>query len=68
MDEVTTILKADKGNCTVVKNQRDYKKRLLEMLTDAKTYKRLNKDPTPALQRKMNKVILELMQSKPLLE
>ena len=34
------------------------------MLADEKTYKRLNKDLTPALQRKLNKVLLELMQSK----
>ena len=62
-DKEITILKADNGNCTVLMNWSDYEKKLLEMLTDEKTYKRLNKDPTPALQ-KMNKVLLDLMQSK----
>ena len=40
----TTILKADKANCTVVMNRKDYEKNLLEMLTGAKTYKRIIKE------------------------
>ena len=68
IDKEISILKADKGNCTVIMNRKDYEKKLLQLLTDTKTYKHLTKDPTPALQRKMNKVLLELMQSKHLPE
>ena len=50
-DKEITILKADKGNCTVLMNRSDHEKKLLEMLIDEKTYKCLNKDPTLALQK-----------------
>ena len=50
-DEEITILMADKSKCTFVMNLRDYKKQLLEMLTNAKAYKCFNKDATPALRR-----------------
>ena len=36
------------------------------MLGDTCTYKELNKDPTPALQRKMNQQLLELKREKEL--
>ena len=44
-------------------NQSDYEKKLLEMLTNEKTYKHLSKDLIPALQ-KIYQVPLGLKQSK----
>jgi hypothetical protein len=46
-----TILKADKGNATVVLNTTDYKQKIYALLEDP-AYRRLTKDPTNSTERK----------------
>lgn len=57
------ITKADKGNATVVMDRDDYYGKIRALLADAGTYKRLPKDPTPALERRMNALLLALTRS-----
>ena len=44
------MLPADKGRATVVMDRVDYDKKLQEVLDDQKTYRKLKKDPAPALE------------------
>ena len=62
-DTSLMILPADKGRTTVVMDKTTYDTKVANMLTDASTYKPLQKDPTPALQRKMNSLLLTLHKS-----
>lgn len=55
------ILKADKGNTTVIMNKSDYLETSNNMLNDEFTYKKLNKDPTITIQNKNNKLIDSLI-------
>ena len=54
------ILSADKGRPTVLLDRADYDKKLQDVLDDTSTYKRLQKDPTPSLERRMNSMLLKL--------
>uniref|UniRef100_UPI0002B8EE6C uncharacterized protein LOC108950552 n=1 Tax=Ciona intestinalis TaxID=7719 RepID=UPI0002B8EE6C len=49
-DRSIVILSADKGNRAVVMNRTDYTAKLLELLKDARTYKKLARNPTPSLE------------------
>ena len=62
------ILPADKGRSTVVMNCDEYVQKLQNMLSDTNTYRKLNKDPSPALERKMNSKLLELRKKKEISE
>ena len=42
-DSNIKIMKADKGNCTVVMNTKDYDDKLLALLNDCKVYRVLSK-------------------------
>ena len=42
---------------------RDYESKLSTMLNDTSTYKKLNRDPSSALERKMNSLLLQLKRS-----
>ena len=57
------IAPADKGNATVVMNRSDYDRKIRTLLTDTDTYKRLPKDPTPAMERRMNGLLQGLTRS-----
>ncbi len=46
------ILKADKGNATVILNRTDYDKKILALL-NTPTYKELKRDPTASIERKL---------------
>ena len=59
-DEEIVILPADKGRATVVMDHSDYSSKLEAMLEDRDTYQPVAKDPTAALERKMNGVLLDL--------
>ena len=59
-DENIMILPADKGRATVLLDTSEYENKMSVLLSDMSTYKVLTRDPTPALQRKMNGVILKL--------
>ena len=59
-DKDVMIVKADKGGATVVLDRPMYDDKMNVMLGDNCTYKKLEKDPTSALQRKMNGRLLQL--------
>ena len=59
-DESIVILPADKGRVTVVMDKTDYFDKMDALVNDKQTYEELKRDPTPALQRKLNSKILTL--------
>ena len=59
-DNDILILPADKGRMTVVMDKTDYHDKMDELLNDKQTYEVLKRDPTPALQRKLNSKLLQL--------
>ena len=54
------ILPADKGHVTVVMDKTDYFDLMNALVNDKQTYEELKRDPTPAMQRKLNSKILKL--------
>ena len=59
-DKSIIILKADKGNSTVVMDRRSYEQKVNELLQDRQVYEMRKKDPTPNTERKMNSMLLTL--------
>ena len=59
-DNNIVILPADKGRVTVVMDKTDYFDKMDALVNDEQTYEELKRDPTPALQRKLNSKILTL--------
>ena len=59
-DENIVILPADKGRVTVVMDKTDYYHKMDALVNDIQTYQVLKRDPTPALQRKLNSKLLDL--------
>ena len=59
-DESIVFLQADKGKCIVVMDKAEYIERMEEKLSDETTYKKINKDPTNELQKKLWKKLEEL--------
>nr|XP_054753538.1 uncharacterized protein LOC129259262 [Lytechinus pictus] len=57
------ILQADKGNATVVMDQDVYDDTIEDILQDKDTYSKLNRDPTPTNERKINQQLLTLHRS-----
>ena len=60
MDKDIVILPGDKGRVTVVMDPTDYHDKMSELVNDKQTYEELKRDPTPALQRKLNSKLLKL--------
>ena len=58
-DNDILILPADKGRVTAVMDKTDYHDKMDELLNDKQTYEVLKRDPTPALQRKLNSKLLQ---------
>ena len=54
------ILKADKGNATVIINKADYKNKVIKDILLSDTYSRLKRDPTPSIERKVTQQLLTL--------
>ena len=52
------IIKADKGNATVVLNRQDYEDKLNTMLEDG-TYRKLKKNPTSKIERQISEALKE---------
>ena len=52
--EDVVILSVDKCKATVVMDRKEYDEKLLSMLKDATTYKKLSRDPAPELECRMN--------------
>ena len=44
-------------------DRQDYESKLSTMLNDTSTYKKLNRDPSAALEKKMNSLLLQLNRS-----
>ncbi|XP_078355921.1 uncharacterized protein LOC144640707, partial [Oculina patagonica] len=59
-DDNIVILPADKGRVTVVMDKTDYYHKMDALVNDKQTYEVLKRDPTPALQRKLNNKLLTL--------
>ena len=59
-DQDLMILPADKGRATVLLDREEYDQQIVDMLSDEKTYRKINKDPAPALERRMNALLLGL--------
>jgi len=59
-DKNIVILPADKGRVTVVMDKTDYFDKMDALVKDKQTYEELKRDPTPALQRKLNSKIFTL--------
>ncbi|XP_045449970.1 uncharacterized protein LOC123658651 [Melitaea cinxia] len=53
------VLKADKGNATVVINTTDYQQKIRELLCDKKVYKPVSYNPTARVTRKIRTLIQE---------
>ena len=62
-DDNIVILLADKGRVTVVMDKTDYFDKMDVLVNDKQTYEELKRDPTPALQRKLNSKIFTLKKS-----
>ena len=52
-DNTIVILKADKGNTTVIMNKVIYEEKINNMLSDTTTYVLLNKDPMKSCEKQM---------------
>ena len=59
-DKDIVILPADKGRVTVVMGKKDYTDKMDSLVNDKQTYEPLKRDPTPALQRRLNGKLLDL--------
>ena len=59
-DNNIVILPADKGRVTVVMDKTDYFDKMDALVNDKQTYEELKRNPTPALQCKLNSKILTL--------
>ena len=59
-DKDIVILPADKGRVTVVMDNKDYTDKMDSLVNDKQTYEPLKRDPTPALQRRLNGKLLDL--------
>ena len=59
-DEDIVILPADERRVTVVMDKTVYHYKMDALVNDKQAYKELKRDPTPALQRKLNSTLLTL--------
>lgn len=58
------LVKADKGNTSVLMFKQDYKDKMLELINDEQTYTCLNNyDPTPSIQKQNNNIVKDLKDS-----
>ena len=62
-DDTIVITPADKGRVTVVMNKMEYHQKMCNLVNDDKAYKRLKKDPSKKLQRKLNEKLYPLHQA-----
>ena len=62
-DTSIVIIPADKGRASVVLDRSTYDQKIQTLLSDKDTYRRLSKDPAPALERCMNDLLRFLKKS-----
>ena len=58
-DETIVVLPADKGSATVVMNRTEYNEKIETQLSDG-TYKKLLKDPTAQIKRKIDTILKQV--------
>ena len=58
------ILPADKGRATVIMDKEEYEKKVTDMLSDEKTYIKLDKDPTPTFKKRLVSILTKLKDEK----
>ena len=58
--EIIYCVTEDKGRVIVVMDKTDYNDKMESLVIDKQTYEVLKRDPTPALQRKLNNKLLTL--------
>ena len=63
-DESIMILAADKGKATVILDREEYDKKMLDMLSDKKTYRELKSDPTERYGKKLKSILQRLEKEK----
>ena len=63
-DPSLVIVPADKGWATILMDGVKYGKKMQDMLDDTDVYCKLKRDPFPALERKMNSMLLQLNRNK----
>ena len=64
-DENIIISPAEKGRVSVVMDKTDYNDKMDSLVDDKQTYEVLKRDPTPAMQRKLNNKLLTLKKTAP---
>ena len=58
-DEDRVVLPADKGNCVVIMDRKQYREKALSLLNDRNTYSILKSDPASKTQRRLNRMLLD---------
>ena len=53
-------MKADKGNCFVVMDKKEYEEKMLTLLSDTNTYQKITKPPFKRIERELNSQLLDL--------
>ena len=61
-DKTIHILRADKGNATVVMDKTEYDRKVADILNSA-SYRELQKDPTQSIERRLQQKLLSLQRS-----
>lgn len=56
-NEQIVIIKADKGNKTIIMNKSDYNRAMEKLLSDGNTYKKTKRNPTTRIEKKVNDMI-----------
>ena len=56
-DKAVMVLPADKGKATVVMDTEEYEKKVKDMLSDERTYSKLDSDPTPKYRKKLISIL-----------
>ena len=59
-DKDIVILAADKGLVTVFMDKKNYTDKMDSLVNNKQTYESLRRDPTPALERRLNGKLLDL--------
>ena len=57
-------MKADKGNCFVVMDKKEYNEKMQALLSDPNTYNKVTKPPFKRIERELNSHLLELKRQK----
>lgn len=58
------VLKADKGHATVLMDRKEYKEKILSMLEEKSTYKKLQRNPTSTIEAKCNDFFRQMFEKK----